>query len=171
MLARFAPEIIGAVVALVLQAIVAPYLAIGYAVPNLALAFALAYSVASRRTDVCVMPFLVGFAFDLFGSGPVGGMALLCLIGCIAATNLTARFGNDTVFIPVVSIVLVVFFTEVLYALVCVTCGWDVGLGEALLYRSLPGWAYDTVVTLVIYPLCRFVLRPKPDEMDLTSLG
>lgn len=171
MIAMFAPEVIGAILAVVLQAIVAPYLAIGYAMPNLILAFAVAYSVASRRTTVCIMPFLAGLAYDLLGSGPVGAMALLTLVACFVATNVIARFGDDSPFMPVASIIVVIFLADILYGVIAVTCGWDVGLGEALLYRSLPCGLYDTVVALVMYPLCRFILRPKPSEMDLTSIG
>lgn len=171
MIAAFASEIIGAIIAIVLQAIIAPYLAIGSVVPNIALAFAVGFAVASRRTNVCLMPFLVGLAYDLLGSGPVGGMALLCMAAALLAPNLVARFGDDSPFMPIASLVLVIFLADVLYAVVCVTCGWDVGLGEALLYRSLPGWLYDTVVALVVYALCRFILRPRPTEMDMTSIG
>lgn len=171
MMAAFGIEVAGAVIAVLLQAIVAPYLAIGSALPNLALAFALAYAVASRRTNVVLMPFLVGLAYDLLGSGPVGGMALLALLAAIGAQMLTARFGNDTFFMPVASLIIMLLVANLLYAVVCITCGSDVGLGEALLYRSLPAWAYDTVAALVIYPLIRFLLRPKPQELDLTSIS
>lgn len=171
MIAAFAPEIIGAVLVVLLQAIVAPYLAIGLIVPNMALAFAVAYPVAARRADACLMPFLVGLAYDLLGSGPVGGMALLCLLASLLATNVTARFGDGSFFMPVASIAAAIFLADVLYAFICLTSGVDVGLGEALLYRSLPAFAYDTVMALVIYPLCRFILRPKPSEMDLPSIG
>lgn len=170
-MAAFGMETAGAVIAVLLQAIVAPYLAIGPALPNIALAFALAYAAASQRTNVVLMPFLVGLAYDLLGSGPVGGMALLALLAAILIQALIARFGNGTFFVPVASIVIALFLVNVLYALVCTTCGADVGLGEALLYRSLPAWAYDTVAALVIYPLIRFFLRPKPQELDLTSIS
>lgn len=171
MIAMFAPEIIGTIVAIILQAVLAPYLAIGSAVPNLLLAFAVAYAVASRRTTVCIMPFVAGLAYDLLGSGPVGAMALLTLAACFAATNLVMRFGDDSPFMPVVSIVGVIFLANILYAVLCTTCGWDVGLGEALLNRSLPTGLYDTVVALVMYPLCRFILRPRSREMDLSQIG
>lgn len=171
MIAMFAPELIGCIVVIILQAVVAPYLVIGLAVPNLILSFAVAYAVASRRTTVCIMPFIAGLAYDLLGSGPVGAMALLTMIACLVATNLVARFGHDAFFMPIVSIIGVIFLVHILYAVICVTCGWNVGLGEALLYRSLPGGLYDTVVALVMYPLCRFILRPKPSEMDLPSIG
>lgn len=172
MIARFAPTIALSVVAIALQAIVAPYLTIGYATPNIALAFAVAYTAASRRTSVCIMPFLVGLAYDLIGSGPVGAMALLTLASCVAVSFISARFGNDTAFIPLASACIAILIANILYAVICVTCGSaDVGLGEAVLYRSLPAWLYDTVVALVFYPLCRFILQPKPDEMDVTSIG
>ncbi len=171
MIAAFSSEIICAVVAIILQAVVAPYLAIGFAVPNIALAFAVAFSAASRRTTICIMPFLVGLAYDLLGSGPVGAMALLSLLASIVAVNLVVRFENGTPFVPIAALCIVILGADLLYAVICVTCGWDVGLGEALLTRSLPSWAYDTVMAVILYPLCRFILRPKPDEMDLTSIG
>ena len=68
---RFIPEILCTVVVLILQVVIAPAIGIGYGLPNFVLAFCVAFAVASRRTNVVVMPFLAGLAFDLLGTGPV----------------------------------------------------------------------------------------------------
>lgn len=171
MIAAFVPEIIGVLIAFVMQAVVAPYLAIGLVVPNVLLAYAVAFSVASERTTVSIMPFIAGLAFDLLGSGPVGGMALLTLVVCFASTFIVARFGDGSLFMPIVTIIAAIFLADILYAFICVTCGWDVGLGEALLHRSLPCGLYDTVIALLIYTLCRFIRHRRATEMDMPSIG
>ncbi len=168
---RFVPEILCALVALILQVVIAPAIGIGYALPNFVLAFCVAFAVASRRTDVVVMPFLAGLAFDLLGTGPVGAFALLCLVASGAAALLFARMDNDTLFIPLACICLCILGAELLYACICVTCGWHVGLGEALLYRSLPNFLYDTVIALVMYPLLRLLLRRISGTVEMPSIG
>ncbi len=170
-MARFIPEILCTLVVLILQVVIAPAIGIGYGLPNFVLAFCVAFAVASRRTNVVVMPFLAGLAFDLLGTGPVGGFALLCLVASGVAALLYDRMDNDTLFIPLACICICILGAEVLYACICVTCGWHVGLGEALLYRSLPNFLYDTVIALVMYPLLRLLLRRTSGSAEMPSIG
>lgn len=163
-------QVVCAVVVVLLQAIAAPYLGIGYAIPNFALALALAYPVASRDPHVIIMPFAVGLMYDLLGSGPVGACALICTLSSLFAVFVCERMDNDTAFIPLAVICVVVLVAEILYACLCVACGWDVGLGEALLWRALPAWLYDTVIAVIIYFILRLILVRHARKEDMTTL-
>lgn len=171
MMSRFVPEVICTVIVLLLQVMIAPAMSIGLITPNFVLSFCVAFAVASRRPNVVVMPFVAGLLFDLMGTGPVGAFALLCLVFSGLAVLLFFRMDNDTLFIPLVCICICILGADVLYSCICVTCGWHVGLGEALLYRSLPSFLYDTVVALVMYPLLRLILKRTDRNAEMPSIG
>lgn len=171
MIKLFGPEILGAFIAVVLQAYIAPYTEIGYAIPNFCLVYAVSYTVASRRTNVMFMPFLLGLAADFLGQGPVGAYAFVTLCACFIASRVVALFGNGTPTVPVLSIALVLFGANVLYAAIYIACGWNVAFGEAFVLRCLPVGLYDTVIALILYPFLRFALRfTAEDDVVLTSL-
>ncbi|MCI9128976.1 MAG: rod shape-determining protein MreD [Eggerthellaceae bacterium] len=170
-MANVATEVIGAVIAFLLQALIAPYLAINDVTPNICFAFAISFIAATGKRGACVMPFLMGLSYDLLGSGPVGGYAVLTLAACTALAYLMDHLGNDSWPQALAFICAMALLASALYALLCVTCGWDVGLGEALLYRALPMWLYDTVFAIVFYPLVRLALRLSAQDQEMTSIG
>ncbi len=159
-----------AIVVVLLQAVAAPYLEIGYAMPNFALALAVAYPLACRDPHVIIMPFCVGLIFDLLGSGPVGAFAFLCLLSSLLAAQLAERLDNDTIFIPLAVLCATILLAQILYAIFYVACGWDVGLGEALLWRSLPGWLYDTVIAVILYLILRSIMARQQRKDDMAAL-
>lgn len=170
MFAALLPEIVGSVIVIFLQAVLAPYMEVGFAIPNLTLAFALAFAVAYNRPYVTCMPFLLGLSFDLLGSGPVGAFALITLLAAYVATRIPLLLQSETFVVPVLSIILVTLAANVLYAGVCVACGWNVSFAEALVLRSLPAWLYDTVIALVLYPVLRFAAIRKEADAQFSSL-
>lgn len=150
---------IGALIALLLQIMVAPGLSIGHAVPNLLLVYALAGSLAIPRPASLALPFLLGLAFDLLGGGPVGTMAFVLLVVCAFVSWAYVRYDNDSLFIPLALLVFGVLFAELLYGVLIVLCGYPATIGDALLYRSLPCALYNIALSLAVFFLLRFFLR------------
>lgn len=167
------PVAVGAVVAVLLQVVVAPNVHILSAAPNFVLCYVLATSVAGARNVGFVMPFACGLAYDLLGSGPVGAMAFVCVAAAFASSVAFQAFDNETLFIPVVVLVLSCFAADAAYGLLTIACGLDVGLLDALVHVGLPCAIYDTVLSLVAYFLVlRFVLKGKPqNEMTIIDTG
>ncbi len=161
--------IIGAVIAVALQTIVAPNISVFNAMPNFILCYAIACAIANAREVDYIMPFVLGLVYDFSGGGPIGAMALTCLAATFLASLLFRIFDNETLFIPIVLTLIVCVISEFAYGLLTIACGLDVGLLDAILYVILPCAAYDMVVSLVIYALVRrFVFRAnKPTPMGM----
>ncbi len=157
-MSRTLAVVIGAALAVLLQVVVAPAMAIGGIVPNFLLAYALAVVLARPHALGVVLPVVLGLLFDLLGGGPVGAMGLFLLLATLAVKRLYLMLDNDTLFIPLGLLVAAVFCVELLYAVLLVVCGFPVALGQALLLRGLPCALYDTVLAVALFLIMRFVL-------------
>ena len=149
---------LGGVAALLLQALLAPALAIGGIVPNFLLAFGLAVALCRPYAPGVVGPFLLGCAFDLMGGGVVGAMALLLMLASVAVRALARLLDNDTLFVPLGLLLAAVLLVELLYGALLVLCGYPASLGDALVFRSLPCALYDAVLAVALFFVMRFVL-------------
>lgn len=150
--------VIGCFIALVLQISIAPAVALFSAQPNFLLAYAVVVAIASPGTAGPVLPFAMGLLYDLTGTGPVGGMALLLVVACFIASRVFLVMDNDTVFMPIAIFVVVALVVELSYGILLIACGLQANPVEALLTRALPCALYDCAVGLVVYPLVARVL-------------
>ena len=80
--------LIGAVLAVLLQIIVAPAIALFAAVPNFIVVFCVVRAVACPDHAGLLLPFILGLVFDLVGGGPVGAMALVLVLVTFLASRL-----------------------------------------------------------------------------------
>ena len=122
---------VGAVVALLLQIVVAPNIALFSAQPNFLLAYVLVVAIAR----------------------PVGGYAFLFVIVSFIASRAFSVLDNDTLFMPVTIFVVATFAAEMLYGALLIGLGLSASPVDAFLYRALPCTLYDCVVGLVLYPI------------------
>ena len=106
---------VGAVVALLLQIVVAPNIALFSAQPNFLLAYVLVVAIARPLDAGSALPFALGLVCDLLGSGPVGGYAFLFVIVSFIASRAFSVLDNDTLFMPVTIFVVATFAAEMLY--------------------------------------------------------
>lgn len=154
--------VIGGIIAVLLQIIVAPAIALFAAVPNFIVAFCVVRAVATPGYAGAVLPFVCGLVFDLMGGGPVGGMALVLVLVTFLASRLYTALDNDTLFMPVAILLASTVLVEVLYGIVVVASGAGVPFGEAFLYRTLPCMLYDCIIGLLMYPIAIHVMVGKP---------
>ena len=106
---------VGAVIAVLLQIVVAPNIALFGAMPNFVVAYALLVAIVRPATAGPVMPFVLGLVFDLVSGGPVGAMAFLLVLMTFLAARAFAVLDNDTLFMPVTIFVVATFAAEMLY--------------------------------------------------------
>lgn len=167
------PVAVGALVAVLLQVVVAPNVHIFAAAPNFILCYVVAIAVGNARKAGYIMPFVCGLLYDLLGSGPVGAMAFVCVAATFLASLAFQALDNETLFIPLAIILASCFLAELGYGLLMIACGMDVSLLDALLQVCLPCGLYDTVLSMIAYPLVlRFVLRGKQqNEMTIIDTG
>ena len=139
---------VGAVVALLLQIVVAPNIALFSAQPNFLLAYVLVVAIARPLDAGSVLPFALGLV-----CGPVGGYAFLFVIVSFIASRAFSVLDNDTLFMPVTIFVVATFAAEMLYGALLIGLGLSASPVDAFLYRALPCTLYDCVVGLVLYPI------------------
>ena len=144
---------VGAVVAVLLQVVVAPNIALFGAMPNFVVAYALLVAIVRPMAAGPVMPFVLGLVFDLVSGGPVGTMAFLLVLMTFLAARAFAVLDNDTLFMPVTIFVVATFAAEMLYGALLIGLGLSASPVDAFLYRALPCTLYDCVVGLVLYPI------------------
>ena len=160
---------VGCFVAFVLQIAIAPAVALFSAQPNFLLAFAVVIAIVSPGSAGPILPFVLGLLYDLTGSGPVGGMALLLVIACFAASRAFMVLDNDTVFMPIAIFVVVALAVEMSYGMLLMACGLSANPVEALLTRALPCALYDCAVGLVAYPVMARLLAGGAQDRGLRT--
>lgn len=163
--------IIGAVLVVLLQVLLAPHIALFSCVPNFIVAFAMALSVTRRRSYGCILPFVMGLLFDLMSGGPVGAMAFSLTLVSMFASRAFLVLDNDTLFMPVVILAFGLLVTEFFYSLFLVALGYDVAFFALFVYRVLPTFVYDFVVGVILYlAASRFLVVEEPTHHDVLQL-
>lgn len=163
-------EIVGAVIVVLLQIIVAPNIALFSAMPNFLLAYAMVVAIVRPHAPALVLAFVLGLAANLFGSGPVGSLAFLFVLMTFLASRAFLVLDNDTLFMPLAVFAVSALLIELLYAAFLLGLGVDASALDAFVYRALPCALYDCVVGLIMYPLVvRFVVAPPAAPGSLES--
>lgn len=156
----FAAMIVGAVAVVLLQVVVAPNIAIASVLPNFVAAWALVLAVVRADRVSFVLAFALGLLFDLLGTAPVGAMAFLLVLASFLASRAFMVLNNDTLFMPLVVLVVSTFVVEFGYAFFLMGTGFSAGLFDAFLYRALPCALYDCVVALIMFPVAMRSMVP-----------
>lgn len=149
--------------AFLLQAGLAPYVAIGGVVPNFLLLAAVTLALVEGPVVGAIAGFSCGLLFDLLGSGPVGPMAIvLCVVGYLAGSLASNLFAEGWL-LPLTVFAVASFAAELAYAIFLVVLGADVSLLTVLWRVVLPSAVYNTTLALLAYPfLARFLRRERP---------
>ena len=164
--------LIGAVIAVFAQIVIAPNIAILAAAPNFLAAYVLVVAIVRPTNSSLVLAFVLGLLYDLLGYGPVGSMAFLLVLAAFAASRAFSVLNNDTLFMPLVILVVSLLVIEMLYAAFLVALGFSAGMVDAFLYRALPCALYDCVIALLFYPLAvRFLVAGSPLGGSAPSAG
>lgn len=161
----------GAFVSVLLQLLVAPYIAISFAVPNFILAFTMVVAIVRPHSFGCVLPFVLGLAFDLMGGGPVGAMTFSLTLFSYVLARYFESSGNDSVVMSIVFVALGILLVELSYGIFLLLFGYNANLFDALAYRIAPCFLYDMVIALVLYPVARRFIQPTGvTRTDITQL-
>lgn len=155
--------VIGGIVTVLLQVVIAPNIAIFQVVPNFMLVYSLVIAMLLPRDSVLVLAFALGLTSDLLGYGPVGGLAFLLTLAAFAAQRLHAVFGHDTVGAPLAILIALSLVVDILYAAFLLVLSASLSPLDAFVYRALPCALYDAVLGLILYPLAsRFIQGVQP---------
>ena len=146
---------IGAVVAVVLQVMLAPNIAILGAQPNFILVYVITVAMIHQGDASTWFAFLLGFLYDMLTTQPIGVMAALLIVVTFVSSRVFNMLNNDTVWVPMIVAMFGSLVVEILYALVWVVVGGGAGMADALLLRALPCALYDCAMVLIVLPLGR----------------
>lgn len=152
---------LGALIVLLAQIIIAPNIVIVSAMPNFILAYVLVLAITrSTQRSTLVFSFVLGLSYDFLSHGPVGAMALLCVLAAYFVSRVFTVLANDTLFMPITCMVVGAIVVELLYASFMMAFGIETSLLSAFLYKALPCALYDCVIALILYPLAlRFLIE------------
>jgi rod shape-determining protein MreD len=160
---RLLPTLAALLAAAVLQAALAPYLAIGQVVPNFLLLVVVTIALVEGPGPGAAVGFSAGLIFDLLGSGPVGPMLLvLTLTGYLTGLVHENMFAEGWL-LPLTVLSIATLSAEVAYGLILLLLGSGGPFWSTFLTKMLPAAIYNTALALLIFPwLARFLRQERP---------
>lgn len=162
---------VSAVVAVLLQVLVAPHIAIGYAHPDFVAVLCAVVALVQPGVFRHALPFVLGLVYDLLSGGPVGAMAFTLTAASAFSGWVFRRSSNDTLFMGLVAVAAGLLFVEVVYGMFLLMFGYAANLLEAFAFRMLPCFIYDLAFGLVLYPVAvRFLSGRAPVRSEITQL-
>lgn len=159
------------VLAVLLQMFVAPYISLFGGMPNFPVIVVMLVAISQAGSYGPVVPFVMGLVFDFMSGGPLGAMSFSLTLWSVAASVIFAVADNDTLFMPIVAILVGLFFTELSYGVFLQIMGYNAGFFQAVVYRVLPCFVYDGVIAALLFPLVRRLFSPPmPVQPSVTQL-
>ena len=151
----------------ILQASLAPHMAIIGVKPNFVLPLVVAWSVVRGSSEGVVWGFVGGLLLDLLSGGPVGISALtLTLVGF--ATNLgeNAVFKSSLV-LPLLTVFVASLFNDAGQILLLQALGWQLDWTRAMAQVALPTAILNAVVMPFVYVPLHWLSRRTAGEGQL----
>ena len=155
----YIPMVVLALLGLVLQFVLSNAIQIGNATPNFVIAFALIIAVVYPVFGSVFIGFLMGLLYNLLGSGPVGGLALVLTIMTYVLMQLFRRMEAPNFFFSLGILFVSAFLCELFYGILTGVFVSGISVSEALGQRALPCAVYDVLVGCVLYPLPSLLSR------------
>ncbi len=163
--------IIAAIIAVVLQIMLSPYVAINGATPNIIAAYVIVIAVVRKMSNrVVILAFILGLCYNLFQGGPVGGMAFALTVVAFLVGRAMMALDNDTSFMPLALTAVGLLFVELIYGITLILSGTMTDVGSVFALRVFPCTVYDIIAGLVWYLfMSRIAAEPKAEIPPIDS--
>ena len=162
-MSRVLPTIAAILAAALLQAGLAPYLAIGGVVPNFLLVVVVTLALVEGPAAGASAGFDAGLIFELLGSGPVGPMVLVLTVTGYMAGLLHENMFAEGWLLPLTVLAIASIASTLAYGLMLDLLGSGGPFVLTFFTKILPEALYDTALGLLIYPwLARFLRQDRP---------
>jgi len=142
--------VITALVAIVLQLVVAPAITIFGVVPNFILVAAVITALRNGPVRSTVNGFLLGFVFDLCSLGPMGAMTLVLTILAYAVSSLNRGGLAGNIIIDLFTLIAAVALGEFLVSVIYAIAGVNPEFMLSLVQRVLPAIVYDSIIGCIL---------------------
>jgi rod shape-determining protein MreD len=156
---RLLPTFAAVIGAAILQAALAPYLAIGGVVPNFLLLVTVTLALVSGPVAGSSVGFVCGTLFDLLGSGPVGPMMLVLAVTGYLAGLLHENMFAEGWLLPTTVLAIAALGSALAYGLILDMVGSGGPLMASFIGKMLPAAVYNTALALLVYPWLARILR------------
>ncbi len=166
------PTAVALAVATVLQAALAPHMAIMGVTPNFILLVIVTLAMVEGPTPGAVAGFAGGLMFDMLGSGPIGpGALVLTAVGYLAGSLARNMFSESWV-MPVTVVAIASVVTELAYgALLAFIGAENQSILSIVMTIVLPTALYNTLLALLVYPWLASFLRRESEMTELRGLS
>lgn len=152
------PVIIGAIITVLTQLIIAPNITLFSVTPNFIVVYVFVVAMLRPGAPLYLFAFAMGMINDLVGYGPVGVTPFLLVAAAFIASRVFLVLNNDTIFVLVLSFVFAEITFELCYAAFMVGFGEASSFIDAVMYRAIPIALYSSVLGLIAYPVARYFL-------------
>jgi len=159
MMQRLLPTIGAVFVAALLQAALAPYMAIGGVVPNFLLLVTVTLALVEGPAAGCSTGFACGLIFDLLGTGPVGPMVLVLSVTGYLAGLLHENMFAEGWLLPITVLGIAALGSEIAYGLILDLVGSGGPFLVTFVTKMLPAAVYNTALGLLVFPWLARILR------------
>ena len=164
--------LVGALIMIILQVLLAPIITISSIVPNFMLAFTIACVVSRPDQNHLVFAFVMGLIYDLTSSGPVGAMAFAMVLVCFVASIVITKIPSNSFAISMIAIILSVIFVETIYGVFQLALSLDTSFIDILTYRVLPCTMYDLILSIIMLPIMAKILSPRINpNIDINNIA
>jgi rod shape-determining protein MreD len=164
------PTGIALLVAAVLQAALAPHMAIMGIEPNFLLLVVIVLAMVEGPVPGAVAGFVAGLLFDLLGSGPIGpGALVMTTVGFIAGTMRANLFAKSWL-LPVTVVFVASLLAELAYAILLAVIGVETQLLPLVWGVVVPSALYDTMLALLVLPWLARFLRSETEMTEFRGL-
>ncbi len=165
------PIVAALVVATILQAGIAPHLAVFGVVPNMFLLVVVTLALVEGPVSGALAGFTAGLLLDMLGSSVIGPWALvLAVVGYVAGT-LGARMFAEGWLLPVSVVLAASLLAELSYGILLAVLGMGGPFIVVLTHIVLPAAAYNTALAVVVYPWLARLLRQDPGMTEFRRLA
>ena len=164
------PTAAAIVVAAILQAALAPHMAIMQVVPNLLLLVVVTLAMVEGPTPGAAAGFAAGLLLDLLGSGPIGPGALVMSSVGYAAGMIGANLFAESWLMPVTVVLIASFVYDLALAALLAVMGVEAALVTIAWRVALPGAVYNTLLAVLIFPWLARFLRTDVGMTELSRL-
>jgi rod shape-determining protein MreD len=145
--------LIGSLIALLAQVMIAPNIAFFGIVPNFILGFVVLNAMLNTNVRSSLTGFFLGLLYDFLSQGPLGVMSLVLAVLGYVVSSLNKELFSGSWAARAILLLVAAFFGELFHAALLSITGYDGDFLASFLMRVLPGSVYDAVFGLVVFPL------------------
>lgn len=168
---RLWPTVAALVVATVLQAAIAPHMAVFGVVPNLLLLVVVTLALFEGPVAGASCGFVAGLLLDLLGTSIVGPWALvLTVVGYVAGTLGAAMFAEGWL-LPLTVVFVASLLAELAYGVLLGILGVGGPFLLTLTRLVIPAAVYNTALAVLVYPWLGRLLRTEKGMTELRRIA